>query len=60
MGVDVERTLRVAVAVGASDLHLTAGAPPVVRVRGEIQSLADFESLTPEDIRTVFEVLAPD
>ena len=32
----------------ASDLHLSAGASPAVRVRGEIHSVEDLEPLTPE------------
>jgi twitching motility protein PilT len=33
----------------ASDLHLTAGSPPAIRVRGEIRPVADLPSLTEED-----------
>ena len=33
---------------GASDLHLTVGTPPAIRVRGELERL-DGPSLTPED-----------
>src|SRR5438034_656101 len=33
----------------ASDLHVTAGAPPVIRVRGDVQRLEGFDALTPED-----------
>src|SRR5947208_1275989 len=33
----------------ASDLHVTTGAPPVIRVRGEVERLMDFDSLTPEE-----------
>src|SRR6184192_1455169 len=33
----------------ASDLHVTTGAPPVIRVRGEVERLVDFDSLTPEE-----------
>jgi twitching motility protein PilT len=35
----------------ASDLHLTAHTPPVIRVRGQLERLSDFEALTPEDTR---------
>src|SRR6266540_473244 len=35
----------------ASDLHLTAYTPPVIRVRGELERLSEFESLTPEHTR---------
>src|SRR5947209_15811193 len=33
----------------ASDLHVTTGTPPVIRVRGEVERLGDFDSLTPEE-----------
>jgi twitching motility protein PilT len=33
---------------GASDLHLSAGASPAVRVRGEIHPVEDLDPLTPE------------
>ena len=37
---------------GASDLHLTAGAPPMIRVAGVIKPVAqDAEVLSPEDTR---------
>ncbi|PYJ37942.1 MAG: type IV pili twitching motility protein PilT, partial [Verrucomicrobia bacterium] len=35
---------------GASDLHLTAGAPPMMRLNGVIKPLAEGE-LSPEDTR---------
>jgi twitching motility protein PilT len=34
---------------GASDLHLTVGAPPVVRVNGQMRTLADYPPLEPAD-----------
>src|SRR5690242_7702799 len=42
--------LVLAVQEGASDLHLTAGAPPMMRVAGAIQPLTQ-EVLSPEDTR---------
>jgi twitching motility protein PilT len=35
----------------ASDLHLTAGSEPVVRVRGRLEPLNGTEKLAPEDVR---------
>src|SRR5436190_19559365 len=37
---------------GASDLHLTAGAPPMMRLNGAIEPLTE-EALSPEDTRTL-------
>ena len=42
-----------AAARGGSDLHLTAGAPPHVRVRGTLEPQADLEPLTPADTQRV-------
>ena len=41
------------VARGASDLHITVGTAPAVRVRGELQPMAGFPPLDNEAIRTL-------
>jgi twitching motility protein PilT len=33
---------------GASDLHVTVGSPPVIRVRGDIQPVGELDPLTDE------------
>ncbi len=44
----------------ASDLHITAGLPPMVRVRGEVQPL-DYEPLTPNVTRElIYDILSND
>ncbi|HOB52531.1 MAG TPA: type IV pilus twitching motility protein PilT [Acidobacteriota bacterium] len=45
----VDDLLKIAVAKGASDLHLKAGSFPHVRVNGELVPLIDFKKLTKED-----------
>ena len=37
---------------GASDLHLTAGVPPTLRVHGRLLRL-DYKPLSPEDVRSL-------
>src|SRR5438270_2940720 len=37
----------------ASDLHLTAGAPPMVRVRGRLVPMEGYPVLTPTDTREI-------
>ncbi len=37
----------------ASDLHLTAGAPPMVRVRGRLTAMQGYPTLTPTDTREI-------
>ena len=43
--------LKSAVALGASDIHLTAGSPPLARVHGEIQDIPGFSELTGDETR---------
>ncbi|MFL5968146.1 MAG: type IV pilus twitching motility protein PilT [Gaiellaceae bacterium] len=33
----------------ASDLHVTTGTPPAIRVRGDVERLTDYDALTPEE-----------
>src|SRR5919197_1888638 len=45
---------------GASDLHLTAGSPPMVREQGKLRAL-DYPHLTPQDTReVVYSILSND
>ncbi|HUZ29280.1 MAG TPA: type IV pilus twitching motility protein PilT [Solirubrobacteraceae bacterium] len=37
----------------ASDLHLTAGAPPMVRIRGRLIPVEGYPTLTPTDTREI-------
>ena len=49
-----------AVAAGASDLHVTVGLPPMIRVRGQVRPL-DYEPLTANRTRElVYDVLSGD
>ena len=47
----IDTLLERVAAEDASDLHLTAGAPPVLRIRGRLQPLEEFEPFTPEETR---------
>ncbi|MGN6689239.1 MAG: type IV pilus twitching motility protein PilT [Actinomycetales bacterium] len=43
---------------GASDLHLTAGVPPMMRLHGELEPVPDQERLTPSQIqRALYAIL---
>ena len=37
--------------LGASDLHLTGGLPPMVRVHGDLKPLAGYRKLLPKDLQ---------
>src|SRR6266852_5699286 len=45
----IDELLEHMVARDASDLHVTVGTPPVMRVRGELERLEEYAPLTPED-----------
>ncbi|MDX6671491.1 MAG: twitching motility protein PilT [Solirubrobacteraceae bacterium] len=45
----------------ASDLHIAAGAPPTIRIRGRLVALEDYPRLTPSDTREiVYSILGND
>jgi len=48
---DLDEALAAMVQVGASDLHLTIGAPPTVRVSGALRPLDGFPALEGEGLR---------
>jgi twitching motility protein PilT len=45
----IDDLLEQMVARGASDLHLSVGSQPAIRVHGHIERLEEFEKLTPND-----------
>jgi twitching motility protein PilT len=47
----IDALLEQAVALGASDLHLTSGSLPAVRLHGHIELLSDFPELNPDLVR---------
>ena len=51
--ISIDDLLARAVEAGASDLHLVPGAPPAIRVHGEVVWLEGTESLKSDDSRTL-------
>lgn len=49
MSVKIDDLLRIATAQGASDLHVKAGAFPMMRIGGELHPIADAARFKPED-----------
>ena len=45
----IEELLKLAVGNGASDLHITTGLPPVLRVVGNLRPVEGFTPLSPQD-----------
>src|ERR671934_237787 len=61
MNFDFAELLLEVVARRASDLHIVAGAPPMIRVRGRLTGLEDYPRLTPTDTReVVYSILTND
>ncbi len=52
-GLDLNALLATVVSLGASDLHLTAGARPMVRLHGSLQPVEDAPELSPPVIQTL-------
>ena len=57
---DILSMVRVAAEKGASDLHLVAFSPPVLRINGALQALVDIQPLTPDDINQAFNQITSD
>jgi len=58
--VSMEELLNVMVQRGGSDLHLSVGAPPKIRIDGKVQD-TEYEVLTPEATKKlIYSVLGPD
>jgi twitching motility protein PilT len=47
----IDELLEIVVERRASDLHLTAGSPPAIRVNGKIERLRQFGTMVPEQTR---------
>lgn len=49
--VDLDELLREVVERGGSDLHLTVGIPPTIRVDGDLMHLDDYPRLEPDELQ---------
>jgi twitching motility protein PilT len=54
---DITRLFQETLGLNASDLHLSAGMPPMVRVKGKIQPLKHYGSCSGETIDTLLDPL---
>jgi twitching motility protein PilT len=50
MAGEIDRLLRTALELGASDLHLSVPSPPIVRINGRLRPLPDYPPLHPEQV----------
>ena len=56
----INRHLRKMIEVGASDLHMSSAAPPLVRLHGEISPLFDDVPLSEGELRTLLMEIIPE
>jgi twitching motility protein PilT len=57
----IDDLLRLTISRGGSDLHLTAGIPPCIRLNGFLAPIEDHANLTPGDTAAMMEaVISPD
>ena len=57
--IHIDRLLETVVKQGASDLHLTVGRPPTVRMHGSLRSL-ETKVLGPEDTTALMKAITPE
>src|SRR5580765_547739 len=50
-GIPVQELLARVLDVGASDLHLTAGAKPTVRLHGDLVAMEQYPAMDPDQLR---------
>jgi twitching motility protein PilT len=55
----IDALLEKLVHLNASDLHLTSGSPPVVRIHGSLERLDDHDRLLPEDtLQLLYQIMS--
>ncbi len=60
MELDINELLKKASALGASDLHIKVGSPPVIRINGELSPFPDTKRLTNDDaVKIALSVMSP-
>ena len=57
--IPVPELLEVVLERGASDLHLTAGTPPTIRLHGDLIRLEDYPDLTARDLQGMIYAILP-
>jgi twitching motility protein PilT len=61
MEIDFAECLKQTIELKASDLHMTVGSPPMVRVRGELRALENYPPLNSKDTRDlIYSILSND
>ncbi len=59
VAIPVPELLEVVLERGASDLHLTVGAPPTIRLNGDLVRLEEYPKMTPRGIQGMVYAILP-
>ena len=51
--ISIRELLQKVIELGASDMHIVVGAPPMIRVNGDLESLPGYPALKPEDTQEI-------
>lgn len=54
---NIQQLLELTIQRNASDLHLSVGSPPIIRIHGELHPVTGSEVITPEQIEAVLVVI---
>ena len=57
--VPIPELLELVLERGASDLHLTSGSPPVIRLHGDLVPLSNYPELSPQGLRSMIYAILP-
>jgi twitching motility protein PilT len=57
--IPVAELLDVVLERGASDLHLTVGAPPTIRLHGDLERLSEYPMMTPRALQGMIYAILP-
>src|SRR3990170_5083245 len=59
VAIPVPELLEVVLERGASDLHLTVGAPPTIRLHGDLIRLEEYAKMTPRGVQGMIYAILP-
>lgn len=56
----IDELVKLALEQGASDLHITVGLPPILRIDGKIMPVQGYKKLLPDDVRQMVMPIVPE
>ncbi len=56
----IDELIKLAIEQNASDLHITVGLPPILRIDGKIMPVPGYKKLLPDDVREMVMPIVPE